>query len=295
MSDNRIDHLMTGMIDTHIHCNPHYAGKKNLDALEVARQAEDARMKAVVLKCGTFPSSGWAYLISKLTKKIKVYGGITLNRSVGGLNPLAVERAIFYGEGNPGEYTRVIWMPTVDAANHVRFDKRPEDQIVHILKNRKLVPEIGPILDLIAQYDLILATSHLEPGEIFPLMEEAKKRGVRKIIITHPHNVTPYIPVSQQREMAGRGAFIEFCYVNTTQYYSDKFHFRVSAQKIAEDIQTVGPKHSILATDFGADPGSNPPPVEGMRMFIRDLLANGLTEGEIGEMKANAAALLGLP
>ena len=294
MNDNRVNNLITGMIDTHIHCNPHYAGKKNLDALQVARQAEDAQMKAVVLKCGTFPSSGLAYIISKLVNKLKVYGGITLNRSVGGLNPLAVERAIFYGEGNPGEYTKVIWMPTVDAANHVRFDKRPEEQIVHILKNGKLVPEMEPILDLIAKYNLVLATSHLQPEEIFSLMEEAKKRGVNKIVITHPHNVTPYIPVPRQQEMADRGAFIEFCYVNTTQYYLNKFHFGVSVQRIAEDIKIVGPKRSIIATDFGADPGSNPPPIEGMKMFIRDLLDNGITEGEIEEMKANASYLLGL-
>ncbi len=294
MKDYKVNELMVGMIDTHIHFNPHFAGKKNLDALQVARQAEEAEMKAVVLKCGTFPSTGLAYIISKIVHSIKVYGGITLNRPVGGLNPLAVERAIFYGEGNPGEYTKVIWMPTVDAANHVRFDKRPEDQIVHILRNGRLVPEINPILDLIARYNLVLATSHLQPEEIFPLIEEAKKRGVNKIVITHPHNVTPYIPIPRQREMADMGAFIEFCYVNTTQYFQNKFHFRVSAQRIAEDIKIVGPTRAIIATDFGADPGLNPPPVQGMKMFIQDLLDNGIGESDIEKMKANASYLLGL-
>ena len=169
MKNTKIEELMVGMIDTHIHFNPHYAGKKNLDALEICRQAENAQMKAVVLKCDTFPSAGLAYIISKLIKKVKIFGGITLNRPMGGLNPVAVERAIMYGEGNPGEYTKVIWMPTVDSENHVKFDKRPEDQVVQILNKDELVPELIPILDLIAKHDLVLATAHLEPKEIFVL------------------------------------------------------------------------------------------------------------------------------
>jgi hypothetical protein len=294
MENKKVDKLMVGMIDTHLHFNPHFAGKKNLDALEAARQAEEAQMKAIVLKCGTFPTAGLAYIISKLIHKVKVFGGITLNRPVGGLNPLAVERAILYGEGNPGEYTKVIWMPTVDTANHVRFDKRPEDQIIYILRNGRLVPEVGPILDLIAKYDLVLATGHLQAEEIFPLIEEAKKRGVNKIVITHPHNVTPYIPIARQLEMADMGAFIEHCNVMTTKYYLDKFHFKVSIRRIIEDIKDIGPNRCIIATDFGADPGLNPPPVEGMKIFIRDLLDNGISEGDIEKMKSNAAYLLGL-
>jgi hypothetical protein len=295
MADEKlIDKLMVGMIDTHIHCNPHYGGKKNLDALEAARQAERAQMKAIVLKCGTFPSSGSAYLVSKLVNNVKVFGGITLNRSVGGLNPVAVEKAILYGEGNPGEYTKIIWMPTVDAANHVKHDRRPEAETVHVIRNGRLVPEVCAILELIAKYDLALATAHLEPAEIFPLIEEAKTRGVNKILITHPHNVTPYIPIPRQLEMANMGAFIEQCYVMATKYYGDKYHFMVSVRRIAEDIKDVGAERCILATDFGADSGQNPSPAEGIRIFIQELLEKGISENEIEKMKSNAAFLLGL-
>ncbi len=294
MNDKKVSELMVGMIDTHIHCNPHYGGKKNLDALQAARQAEDAKMKAIVLKCGTFPSAGLAYLISKLVHKVKVFGGITLNRSVGGLNPVAVEKAITYGEGNPGEYTKVVWMPTVDAQIHVKHEKRPESEIVQILRDGKLVTELTPIFDLIAKHDLILATSHLTPEEIFPMIEEAKKRGVKKIIITHPHNVVPYIPIPRQQEMARMGAWIEHCYVMTTKYYLDKYGFSVNISRIAEDIKSIGAEHCIIATDFGADPGLNPSPVAGMRMFIKGLLENGVSPEEIERMKLNSSRLLGL-
>jgi len=294
ITDRMVDDLMREAIDTHIHSNPHYGGKKNLDAIEAAKQAEEAGMRAIVLKCGTFPSGGVAYLVSKLVKKIKVFGGITLNRSVGGLNPVALEKAITYGEGNPGEFTKVVWMPTLDAQIHVRHEKRPESDIIQILRDGKLVPEMTPIFDLVAKHDLILATSHLAPEEIFPIIEEGKKRGVKKIIITHPHNVVPYIPIPRQQEMARMGAWIEHCYVMATKYYLDKYGFSVNISRIADDIKAVGPKHCILATDLGADPGINPPPVVGMRMFMKGLLENGITPEEVEEMKLNSARLLGL-
>ena len=290
-----IEGLMKGAIDTHIHCNPHYGGKKNLDAIQAAREAEKAGMRAIVLKCGTFPSGGLAYLVSKIVTNVKVFGGITLNRSVGGLNAVAVEKAITYGDGNPGEYTKIVWMPTVDAQCHVKHDKRPETDIIHVFRDGRLVPELLPILDLIAKHGLILATSHLAPEEIFPILEEAKKRGVTKIIITHPHNVVPYIPLPRQQEMARMGAWIEQCFVMATKYYQDKYGFGVKVSRIADDIKAVGVQHCLLATDFGADPGANPRPVEGMRMFVRGLLESGLSIEDIEQMKQNSARLLDLP
>ena len=117
---------------------------------------------------------------------------------------------------------------------------------------------------------------------------------MKKILITHPHNVTPYIPIPRQKEMADMGAYIEHCYVMTTKYYIDKYQFGVSIRRIAEDIKDLGAERCIIATDFGADPGLNPSPIEGMKMFIRELLENGITESEIEKMKANSAYLLGV-
>ena len=42
---------------------------------------------------------------------VQVLGAMTLNAAVGGMNPLAVEIAAREG-------ARIVWMPTVDAANH---------------------------------------------------------------------------------------------------------------------------------------------------------------------------------
>ena len=52
--------------------------------------------------------------------------------------------------------------------------------------------------------------------------------------------------------------------------------------------------HCILSTDFGQI--TNPPPVEGMRMYIEAMLGFGITEDEIITMiKTNPAKALNLP
>ena len=62
---------------------------------------------------------------------------------------------------------------------------------------------------------------------------------------------------------------------------------------MVDAIRYIGAEHCIMGTDLGQY--YNPPPAEGMRMFIALLLKNGITENEIELMaKMNPAKLLGL-
>ena len=84
------------------------------------------------------------------------------------------------------------------------------------------------------------------------------------------------------------GAFIEHCYVGFLPT-----DFRNDPKPMVEAIRALGAEHCIISTDLGQY--YNPPPAEGMRMFIALLLKNGITEHEIGLMaKLNPAKLLGL-
>ena len=66
------------------------------------------------------------------------------------------------------------------------------------------------------------------------------------------------------------------------------------AYRIADAIRAVGAEHCIMSTDFGQI--SNPPPVEGMRMYIETMLQCGISEDEIITMvRKNPAQALGLP
>jgi predicted TIM-barrel fold metal-dependent hydrolase len=67
--------------------------------------------------------------------------------------------------------------------------------------------------------------------------------------------------------------------------------FREDPKPMVEAIRYVGAEHCIMSTDLGQY--YNPPPAEGMRMFIALLLKNGISEREIELMaKKNPAKLL---
>ncbi len=109
-----VKELLSTAIDTHVHFAPEsvteYVPAHN--AYDICKDAREYGMKAVVLKNMNFPSTGIAYLMEKLVPGIKVFGSIVLNKSVGGMNPVAVEKAIVHGLGRPGEYCKVVWMPS---------------------------------------------------------------------------------------------------------------------------------------------------------------------------------------
>ena len=68
---------------------------------------------------------------------------------------------------------------------------------------------------------------------------------------------------------------------------------RQSPENMADYIKTLGPEHCVLSTDFGQ--AHNPPPTEGFRMMLANMLKFGLSEDELGIMvKVNPAKLLGL-
>ena len=272
--------LMDGAIDTHVHSNP-YAGRGNSSALDIARKAKVAKMKAIVLKCSRFPTGGYAYLISQVVDKLNVFGMTVLNPTIGGLNIAAVEASVILGEGKAGEFTKIISMPTKGVGS---FDVTSE--------------KITDICKIIAANNLILATGHLEYAEIVSVVDIAKAQGVSKIIVTHPQQLGCPLSVNQQKELARTGCFMEVCYCQTTKYYRDKYTNHPSclytAERLINQIGEVGVERCIFASDFGADPGINPDPTEGLRRFIADMLRYGLTEDDINVMKRNSSGLLGI-
>jgi imidazolonepropionase-like amidohydrolase len=138
---------------------------------------------------------------------------------------------------------------------------------------------------------MTLATGHISTPEIFALLEEAQRIGIQRTIITHPISVSFGCSASleEQKKMVRPGVFIEHCFIATMPTGD-----RIDPQKIADAMRAVGPENCIMSTDFGQI--FNPPPVEGMRMYIETMLRYGITENEIITMvKKNPARALGLP
>src|SRR5580704_13641350 len=107
---------LQGVIDIHAHCDPDSV-PRSIDAIDLAKLARAHAMRGLVLKNHYEPTESIAYLVRKLVPGIEIFGGIALNRTVGGVNPAAVERMTRV----KGGWGRVVWMPTFDAENQVRY------------------------------------------------------------------------------------------------------------------------------------------------------------------------------
>ncbi len=109
---------LNGVIDIHVHSDPDSV-PRSIDAIDLARLAKSRGMRALVLKNHYEPTASLAYVVRKEVPGIEIFGGIDLNRTVGGINPAAVERMTMV----KGGWGRFVWMPTFDAENQVRYSK----------------------------------------------------------------------------------------------------------------------------------------------------------------------------
>ncbi|MBT4865486.1 MAG: hypothetical protein HON53_10245, partial [Planctomycetaceae bacterium] len=127
-----------GAIDFHVHSGPD-SFTRSITDLEIARIARQRKMGALVMKNHFTMTADRAWLAERATGQ-RCYGGIVLNRAVGGLNVEAVARMVTF----TGERGKVVWLPTFDAENHVRHfkDDRPS---VPVVRNGKPVAELADI------------------------------------------------------------------------------------------------------------------------------------------------------
>src|SRR5436190_21264478 len=150
---------LSGVVDIHVHSDPDSV-PRSIDAIDAAKLARSRGMRALVLKNHYESTASLAYLVRKEVPGIELYGGIALNRTVGGVNPAAVESMTMV----KGGWGRVVWMPTFDAENQVRSSKENRP-FVSVSKDGKLLPEVRDMLALIAKHRLTLATGHSSAAE----------------------------------------------------------------------------------------------------------------------------------
>ncbi len=261
--------IQVGAYDLHVHSKPS-PFERGFDGFEVIRQANKCGMAGVLLKSHYEPTATRAQLINDNGGfRTKAYGGLVLNWPVGGLNIYAVENALKVG-------ARIIWMPTRDSANCLRygdmegdFFRRPGISICR--EDGRLRKEVYQIIDLVREKGAVLATGHISPEESIQLCKEARKMGAR-IVLTHPEFPRTRILADTQKEMADSGVMIEKNWFNIASK-------TVSAEEMAQCINTVGCEHIYIATDRGQK--GSPSPAEEYRNFITALLEQGLTKEQL--------------
>lgn len=279
-----------GAYDLQVHVAPDVI-ERRIDDLDLAKEFLAHGLKGFVLKSHYIPTAERAAVVTKAVPGIEAYGAITLNHSVGGLNPVAVEIA-----GRSGN--KIVWFPTVDAANETagRLDG-PHDKLPFWAKIQREIAAAGitrppmtvlnsegaisedthQCLELIAKHDMILATGHLGRHEIFPLVQAAKATGVKRIIVTHAEFPSQNLSADEQIALADLGAIIEHCF---TTYHTNKSPW----ETVFANIRAVGIERTMLATDLGQK--TNPPVAEGFAAFAQRLLDVGFTKQEINRMAA---------
>jgi hypothetical protein len=153
-----------------------------------------------------------------------------------------------------------------------------------ILKNDKLREEVFNVLDIIARFNMILATSHISKAETFALVRAAKDRKVGRIIITHVDFPSTFYSIEEQKELVKQGAFVEHCYTTPATG-------KVAWDVVIQQIRAISPERVVLTTDLGQVMGVFPD--EGLALFAGKLFGNGFSEVDVRKMMVeNPASLI---
>ncbi len=280
--------LVRGGFDTHTHIAPDVVPRK-IDDISLARRCSELGIAGFVLKSHYGSTAERAAVVRAAVPGVEVLGALTLNRAVGGINPLAVEIAAREG-------ARTVWLPTVDAVNEASEREAPPGAKVPVWVKLQLelreqgleiepvpvlddggavVPALRAVLAMIARHGMVLATGHLGRNEIFAVVDAAVQARVETIVITHPEFPSQNLSLDDQRRLATNGALLERCF--TTPHTG-----KIAWEQWIENIRAIGPEHTLLSTDLGQV--FNPPVEDGMALMVDRLLAAGFDEEEVHVM-----------
>jgi hypothetical protein len=283
------DELLRGAIDLHCHSGPD-AVPRAVNDLELALAARAAGLRAFVIKnhyTGTADRAELAQFAAG--GGIEVFGGIVLNRAVGGLNAEAVRRMAAMAGGRG----RIVWLPTFDAENAVRAEGAARPYVAVVAAGRP-VPELAEVLAAVAAHGLVLATGHASAEEALVIFAAARAAGIRHVVVTHA--LFPPLRAADEQlvALARQGAWLEFSWLmHVPPAPSAASSASVPLERCVAAIRAVGPAAVVLSSDFGQ--AVNRPPPDGLRAFLAALLDAGVSAAELDTMvRRNPARVLGL-
>lgn len=281
--------LMKGVIDMHVHSNPDLR-LRAYDDIELMEAGIRVGARAIVIKTHQGTTMDRAYLCNRHnqivhggTNDFTMYGSITLNKVVGGINPKAVDVALKLG-------AKVVWLPTQSAINHLRKTKQDLSNGVEVLRDGKVVPELETIFGLIKDHNAVLGTAHVSPEEAFIVTEAARNAGVKNIVITHPEWWIVDMSLEDQlRIVKDYDVILERCYAQNMGGGKYKSNLPDNLALIKE----VGYEHVMVDTDGGQT--ENPHWELAFAEYMQYLLDHGIPEEHVYHMTHTIPArLLGL-
>ena len=269
---------LVGVVDLHAHAGPD-SRPRSVNDIEAARLAQAAGMRAILLKNHFTMTADRAAIAMAEVDGIEIFGGVVLNRAVGGINPEAVRQMATFSGGRG----KVVWLPTFDAEHYVT-EAGGGAPFVSVVENGGPVPAVLEVFDLIAEQDLTLAMGHSSPEEVLRLIPAAKERGVERILVTHVFGQDA--TMDQMREMADAGAIME---IDWLAVYSGN----LPLEDYVTAINELGEFAFVMSSDLGQ--AGNPAHADGLRAYIRAMRDAGISTDAIDVMaRRNPARLLGL-
>jgi hypothetical protein len=296
--EDRISRLLVGAVDLHCHSGPSVM-PRDLSHIEAMQEAAAAGFRAMLIKDHYYSATPITEMLNHAYGHLKItlFSGVPLNNAMGGFNKHAVDHGIALG-------AKLVWLPTFSAKNHIdskygvkagfpHTTKKmiPFDPLSPLDANGQVRDDMKAILDLIAQADVILAGGHCHISEILPVFEEAKKRGVKRLMVNHPSFIVD-ATLDDVRTLVAMGAYIEhsLCmFIPVPRRKRDPF----PPESLDALIKAGTVDRTILASDLGQRGADHP--VTGFRNVIKICMQLGYPDADIRKMvSSNALDLLGM-
>jgi hypothetical protein len=281
----------------HIHVDPDVVGRIVTD-VALARRFLELGMAGFQLKSHYTSTAERARVVNEAVPGIHCVGALTLNRAVGGLNPIAVEIAAREG-------ARTVWLPTVNSVNEqeevhepvpgartpvwVRLELElreagvPATPVAVLDEHGVVLDELRAVFAVMARHGMVLATGHLGRDEIFAIVPAAFEAGIETVVVTHPEFPSQNLSIDDQVALADQGAFMERCF--TTPYTG-----KAPWERFFESSRAVGAERTVWSTDLGQV--FNPPVEDGLALMAEQFFAAGFDEQVVHTMAVENTRML---
>ena len=278
-----------GVCDMHVHTNPDL-WLRAYDDFELADAAVRVGAKAIVIKSHLGFTVNRAYLTNQYVKRVygentgfTMYGGVVMNKVVGGINPEGVEKGLKLG-------AKEIWLPTQSAKRHLEKMGQDPAKGIELVRDGKVVPELLDVFRLIKDYNVVLGTAHVSTEEAFVVIEAARDAGVKKIVVTHPEWWVVDMSMEDQiRLVKDYDVILERCYAQNM----GGGVYKSNLPDNLEIIKAVGYEHVMVDTDGGQT--ENPHWELALAEYMQYLVDHGIPEEQVYHMtKTIPYRLLGI-